>query len=131
MQPDVLPRVRGDRTLELLSDAYHFVGRRADALGTDGFRTRIAGRPITCIRGADAVRFFYEGGRFGRSRAIPAPTRYLLQDDGSVQTLEGDEHLQRKSQFLAVLGPEGQQALADAFDDAWARSRPRRAGGVV
>jgi fatty-acid peroxygenase len=129
MPNDVLPRLRGDRTAELLADAYHFVGRHADRFGTDGFRTRIAGRPITCLRGPDAARFFYEGGRFGRSGAIPAATRRLLQDDGSVQTLEGEAHLDRKERFLAVL--EGQQAMLAAFDAAWDRGRARRSGRDV
>ena len=127
MPNDVLPRLRGDRTAELLTDAYHFVGRHADRLGTDGFRTRIAGRPITCLRGPDAARFFYEGGRFGRSGAIPAPTRWLLQDDGSVQTLEGEAHLGRKERFLAVLD----QAMLAAFDAAWDRGHARRSGRDV
>ena len=130
MPTDALPRLRGDRTAELLTDAYHFVGRHADHLGTDGFRTRVAGRRITCLRGPDAARFFYEGGRFGRSGAIPAPTRWLLQDDGSVQTLEGEPHLQRKRRFLSVLG-DGQRAMLDAFDEAWERGRARRAGRAV
>jgi fatty-acid peroxygenase len=129
--PNDVPRVRGDRTAELLADAYHFVGRHADRLGTDGFRTRIVGRPITCIRGGDAARFFYEGGRFGRTGAVPAPTRRLLQDDGSVQTLEGSAHLDRKRRFLAVLDETGRRSLLETFDEAWERGRVRRAGRAV
>jgi fatty-acid peroxygenase len=131
MQTDTLPRLRGDHALELLTDAYHFVGRHADALGTDGFRTRVAGQPITCLRGPDAARFFGEGGRFGRRGAIPAPTRRLLQDDGSVQSLEGQPHRHRKHQFLDVLDEGGRRRLADEFDAAWDRGRRRRAGEPV
>ncbi|HEV7624602.1 MAG TPA: cytochrome P450 [Amnibacterium sp.] len=131
MPNDALPRLRGDRTAQLLADAYHFVGTHADRLGADGFRTRIAGRPITCLRGADAARFFYEGGRFGRSGAIPAPTRRLLQDDGSVQALEGEAHLDRKQRFLAVLDAEGRRSMLEAFDEAWEHGRGRRSGRDV
>jgi fatty-acid peroxygenase len=131
MQTDTLPHLAGDRGVELLADAYHFVGRHADRLGADGFRTRIAGRPITCLRGPDAARFFGEGGRFGRRGAVPGPTRYLLQDDGSVQMLEGEPHRRRKEQFLAVLDEDGQRRLADEFDSAWEWGRQRRAGEAV
>jgi fatty-acid peroxygenase len=126
-----LPHLRGDRSLQLLADPYRFIGRHADRLGTDGFRTRVMGRRITCLRGADAARFFGEGGRFDRVGAIPATARRLLQDDGSVQTVRGREHLVRKAAFLEVLGSQGGRSMTEALDTAWRRRATVRASGPV
>jgi fatty-acid peroxygenase len=127
MPTDALPRLAGDRSLELIGNAYRFIGRHADAFGTDGFRTRITARPITCIRGAGAARFFYEGGRFDRAGAIPVTVRHLLQDDGSVQTLSGAEHVTRKQQFLDVLDTAEQRDMTDVLESVWDRRAPARA----
>jgi len=131
MPNDALPHLLGDRSIELLGDPYRFIGRHADRLGTDGFRTRVMGQRITCLRGADAARFFGEGGRFDRTGAIPFTARRLLQDDGSVQTVHGREHVLRKERFLEVLGPDGQQRMTKVLDVAWLRRAPVRAAGPV
>jgi fatty-acid peroxygenase len=127
MPRNALPRLPGDRSLELIGNAYRFIGRHADAFGTDGFHTRITGRSITCIRGAGAARFFYEGGRFDRSGAIPVTVRHLLQDDGSVQTLSGHEHLVRKQQFLDVLTTAEQRDMTQVLESVWEQRTGARA----
>jgi fatty-acid peroxygenase len=131
MTRDVLPRLPGDRSVQLIADAYRFVGRHADAFGTDGFRTRVMGQRVTCIRGASAARFFYEGQRFTRKGAVPLTVRHLLQDDGSVQTLDATPHLHRKQQFLDVLWTAEQQRMATVFDEVWAERAGARAGEPV
>lgn len=104
-----IPRRPGiDSGIPFLKDGYRFISRTADSLSTDAFRTTILGRPVVCLRGGEAARFFYEGGRFDRSGALPPTVVHLLQDKGSVQTLEGESHSRRKSGFLQLLtgGPE-------------------------
>jgi fatty-acid peroxygenase len=119
-----------DSTLAFLRHGYTFVSRTCDRLGTDAFATRLMGRPVVCLRGADAARFFYSGDAFTRPGAIPASVTHLLQDEGSVQSLHGSAHRHRKAMFLQMLptGPDGPMhhalaggALVEAFATQWHR----------
>ncbi len=100
-----------DSTMAFLRDGYDFVGRRCSELGADGFRTRLMLKPVTFLRGADAARAFYQPGRMTRRGAMPASVVALLQDKGSVQTLDREEHRVRKSMFLDLMT---EAALDDA-----------------
>ncbi|MFD1715800.1 cytochrome P450 [Amnibacterium flavum] len=121
-----------DSSLPFLADGYRFLSRTADALGTDAFRTRIALRPIVVVRGVEAARFFYEGGRFDRARALPPTVVHLLQDRGSVQTLEGESHERRKTGFVDLLVGSSEERLARlAFEEFSERLRGLRGSGPI
>lgn len=121
-----LPNAAFDLTLDLLRDPYGFIGRHCDRLGSDGFRTRIALRPAICLRGAEAAAFFYDGERFGRAKAMPPVTVRLLQDKGSVQTLNGAAHRHRKAMFLDLAtAPDRVAAMEQAFGRAWDAAQER------
>jgi len=106
-----------DSSLAFVADGYRYISKTADRLGTDAFRTRLMGRPVTCIRGPEAARMFYEGGRLNRDHAMPRSVFHLLQDEGSVQSLEGESHAHRKQGFLDVLQGGGDGDLAAVFED--------------
>lgn len=109
-----------DGTVGYLRDGYLFGGRRFTRLGTDAFRTRIAGRRVLVARGVEAARFFAEGGRFTRVGALPPSVLHLLQDTGSVQTLDGAAHRRRKALFLDTAAePRSRALLVGAFREAW------------
>ncbi|UKA56632.1 hypothetical protein LFT45_22395 (plasmid) [Arthrobacter sp. FW305-BF8] len=78
-----------DSSLALLREGYTFISARYDEAGTDLFQTRLMLRPVVCIRGAAAAEFFYGGGRFSRTGALPRSAKHLLQDAKSVQPLKG------------------------------------------
>jgi fatty-acid peroxygenase len=121
-----------DSTAGFLRDGYLFGGRRFARVGSDAFRTRIAGRPVIVARGLDAARFFAEGGRFTRVGALPPSALRLLQDVGSVQTLDGDAHRRRKELFLEVAAEPGPRALlVGAFREAWIEQVGSRRPGPV
>jgi fatty-acid peroxygenase len=124
--------VRGDSTLAFLRDGYLYGTRRFERHGDDAVRTRLLGRPVTLLRGVDGVRFFYEGGRFDRAGAMPMSVLAVLQDLGSVQTLEGEAHLRRKDLFLDLAtGPSG-AGLVVAFErELLAEAESGRSGGDV
>ena len=84
-----LPVLPVDRTLEFLVRGYAFGQHGFDAVGRDAFTTRLIGRRVIFARGSGWVRFFYEGDRFTRDRAMPRSVKHSLQDEGSVQTLTG------------------------------------------
>jgi fatty-acid peroxygenase len=109
-----------DSALSFLADGYLFGTRRFDALQADAFRTRLLGVPVVVMRGSDACRFFYEQGRFTRSAALPPSITHLLQDVGSVQTLEGADHRDRKHLLVdALMSREALDGLADAVEIEW------------
>lgn len=95
-----------DSTLAFLREGYPFVSRRCDRLGSDAFETRLMLRPVVCVRGADAAEMFYAPGRFTRRGALPRHVLHLLQDKGSVATLDGAAHARRKAMFMAFAAPE-------------------------
>ncbi|WP_296944439.1 cytochrome P450 [uncultured Massilia sp.] len=115
-----LPRARGfDNTLSLLAEGYGFMTRRHAALGSDAFFTRLLLRRALCVRGEDAARMFWQPGRFTRRRALPPTTLKLLQDVGSVATLDGDMHRQRKAMFMGLFGPLERQRLVALAEAQW------------
>ncbi len=121
-----LPHARGfDNTLALLAEGYCFMMRRHAALGSDAFFTRLMLRRALCVRGEDAARMFWQPGRFTRRRALPPTTLKLLQDFGSVATLDGDMHRHRKAMFMGLFGPLERQRLVALAEAQW---RARFAG---
>jgi len=108
-----------DSTLAFLREGYAFVSSRCDALNSDIFTSRIALRPVTFIRGAEAANMFYEGDRFTRAGAMPPTVQHLLQDKGSVQGLDGAEHQHRKQAFMSLMGSDAMTRLGDLFEHHW------------
>lgn len=121
--PDAFPpRTRAvDSTLALLREGYAFIPNRMQALQTEVFRTRLLFRPVICLQGEAAAALFYESGKFSRARAMPPTTVRLLQDKGSVQTLEDREHRHRKAMFMALLGPDDAARIGALFEQEWLR----------
>ncbi|PWH05268.1 cytochrome P450 [Brachybacterium endophyticum] len=124
-------RTLQDDTLRFLREGYTFISARCDELETDLFTTRLGLRRVTCVRGAEAARMFYDGGDITRAGAVPSTTQHLLQDVGSVQGLEGEAHRTRKALFLSVLGPDQQARLAEILGREWNRSWQRAGESVV
>lgn len=108
-----------DSTIPFLREGYPFISSRCDALNTDLFTSRIGLRPATFIRGGEAAELFYGKNRFTRQGAMPPTVVHLLQDQGSVQALDGDAHRQRKRAFLDLMSDEAMQRLGDTFDEQW------------
>lgn len=118
-EPDVPSDLALDRTADLLTGGYTFISTQARRLGTDVFATRVEGRRAVCVTGEAAARMFFTPDRFTRQRAIPASAVRLLQDVGSVQTLDGAAHRRRKALFMEVLGPQKVAELVAALRDEW------------
>ena len=127
---DSIPRTRSpDSTLAFLREGYRFVSRRCSRLGSQAFETRLMLRPVVCTRGAEAAGMFYVPGRFTRRGALPRHTLRLLQDEGSVATLDGAAHARRKAMFMAMMEPDALGRLRDIA--AWETDRYlERCGGT-
>jgi fatty-acid peroxygenase len=108
-----------DSTMELLQDGYRFISKRCQEHQSRIFETRVMLQKAICMQGEEASRLFYEPGRFTRKGAMPPTTLKLLQDVGSVQTLDGENHLWRKHMFLSMMKPDSLQKLSDIFAEQW------------
>lgn len=121
-----IPRDKSlDSTLALLREGYTFVSRRCRRYRSDLFETRLMLRKAVCIMGEEAARIFYHAGRFTRKGALPVTTRKLLQDEGSLQLMDGEAHRWRKRMFMSLMTPERIRRLGDATADEWRASLER------
>ncbi|WP_017612644.1 cytochrome P450 [Nocardiopsis salina] len=118
-----------DTSLSLLREGYVFISSTCDRLRTDVFRTRLLLRPAFCVRGADAAELFYGSDLFTRQGAMPGTVVHLLQDFGSVQMLDGQEHADRKRMFLALLEPGLIDAFTSTLAEVWDARADRIAAG--
>jgi fatty-acid peroxygenase len=118
-----------DSTALLLADGYRFIGAEARRRGgVDLFATRIAGRRVTCMTGPEAAREFGVPGRFTRRQALPPTVLRLLQNTGSVATLDGPAHAHRKSIFGTLAAPDRFEMLLADVRAEWDAAVVRWAG---
>lgn len=110
-----------DSSLAFKRLGYEFIGGRCERFRSDIFETHLLGKRWYCVRGADAARMFYEPGRFTRKGALPSFALKLLQDEGSVATLDAEAHRQRKRMFMALMAPAQLDALARSAADGLRR----------
>lgn len=116
-----------DSTRAFFRQGYRYVGDTCATLGTDAFATRLTLRPVVCMMGEEAARRFYDGAHFTRVGAMPGTTLRLLQDKGSVQSLDGAAHRARKAMFLSMLTGDEVAHVGRLFDArfaaAWRRTQ--------
>lgn len=117
-----LPRDRRwDATLALLREGNTFISRRCDELGTDVFEARLMLQRAICMRGREAAKVFYEPGRFTRRGAMPPTVLKLLQDRGSVATLDDALHRRRKAMFMAMMSRPSLDRARAELTASWRR----------
>ncbi|GAA3713042.1 cytochrome P450 [Zhihengliuella alba] len=129
----MIPHLRApDLAPSFLARGYTFIGWHCDRLGTDAFTGRLLGRQTLFLRGAAAADLVYTPGLFPRPGALPRSAVLLLQDRGSVQTLEGEEHRRRKLLFTSLAHPGEAERLADLFEEEFTAALPvwRSAGRI-
>ncbi len=108
-----------DSSLALLSEGYEFIPNRCKRYDSDIVEIRLALQKAYCVTGPEAVKMFYHPGRFTRRGAVPPTTVRLLQDVGSVQSLDNEAHHHRKQLFVSMMTPERIQRLVDIADREW------------
>lgn len=111
---------RFDSTIPFLREGYAFASSLCDTWNTDIFTTRMFLQPVSFIRGGEAAGLFYESERVTRDAAVPPNVQHLLQDKGSVQSLNGEDHHRRKAAFLSLMDGDAMRRLGDLFDEEWA-----------
>ncbi len=102
-----------DLALRLQHDGYRGLERdRAARRGAQTYATRLLGRRAVVLGGAAGAALFYDEEVVQRHGAVPPPLAWLLFGRGAVHGLDGEEHQQRKSLFLSMLGPADVAACA-------------------
>lgn len=115
-----IPQARTlDATIPFLSSGYPYITRQCRRYGSDAFLTRLMLRKTLCVVGEDGARMFFHPDRFTRRGAVPPTAMLLLQDLGSVQSLQGTAHRHRKAMFMNLMSPAGIQKLVDLFRNEW------------
>src|SRR5699024_8121762 len=127
----MVTRLPLDSTLHFWREGYLFGQNRFERLGTDALRSRLLCRPITILRWVEAARFCYDGDRFTRTGALPISVVHSLQDEGSVQTLDAEDHRRRKERFTSGLDERGNEDLVEAVDSQWRGAQRRWTGNTV
>ncbi|HET7304551.1 MAG TPA: cytochrome P450 [Segeticoccus sp.] len=110
-----------DETLALLADPYGFISHRAHRERRDVFTTRLLGRPVTCLTGPAAARFFYDEEHVVREGAAPGRVLDTLFGRGGVQGLDGEAHRHRKAMFMSLMTPQALDRLEQRFEQIWRR----------
>ena len=108
-----------DSTLALLREGYAFIPERCRRLGADIFETRLMLQRAVCMSGAEAASQFYRRDRFTRRGGMPITTLTLIQDVGSVMTLDREDHRHRKAMFLKIMGPDRLGDIAELTARHW------------
>src|SRR4051812_35833887 len=108
-----------DDALDLALDGYAFLPDRRRARGAGPVPLRLLGMRATALCGPAAVRFFYDEAHVRRARALPEPVRGTLFGKGSVHSLGGAHHRQRKHLFVSLLMGDGIADLVRHATDAW------------
>ncbi|GLY10842.1 cytochrome P450 [Pseudobacillus badius] len=120
-----IPKEKGfDHTLALLEEGYQFIPERRSELQSDIFQTRILGQKAICIAGEEAAALFYDEQLFTRKGAAPKHVQKTLFGENAIQTLDGEEHKQRKRMFLSMMTPGRLDELASITRRQWQEKVP-------
>ena len=108
-----------DNSIALLLEGYLFMPNRFNRYGTDIFQTRLFGEKVTCIKGEEAAKFFYDNDRFQRKGAAPKRVQKTLFGENGVQGLDDAEHKHRKALFMSLMTPDRLKILTEITREQW------------
>lgn len=118
-----MPKDEGiDHTLGLLEEGYKFILNRRRSLKSEVFETRILGKKAICMSGRDAAEIFYTPDYFKRENAAPNRVVQSLFGKNAVQTLDGDEHRNRKEMLMSIMSDERIDQLKEITKQFWEKT---------
>jgi fatty-acid peroxygenase len=111
-----------DDSVSVLTRGYGFgthIWARARA-GARSVPMRLLGADTLLVRGAEGVALFYDERRIARHNAMPAIIQQTLFGNGSVHSLDGNEHKHRKQTFIDVAYEDAQvERLSPLLEQEW------------
>jgi len=118
-----MPKEDGiDHSIGFLKEGYHFILNRSEKLHSNVFETRILGKKAICMIGEEAAQLFYDPKKFQRKDAAPNRVVQTLFGKNSVQTLDDEEHLNRKEMLMSVMTEEKLNDLLEITKMQWEQS---------
>ncbi|RHW34978.1 cytochrome P450 [Lysinibacillus yapensis] len=118
-----MPREEGiDHSISLLKEGYQFILNRSEQFDSNVFETRILGRKAICMIGEEAAQIFYDPSKFKRNGAAPNRVKETLFGENSVQTLDDEEHRNRKAMLMSVMTPEKLESMIELTKMQWEKS---------
>lgn len=108
-----------DQTLKLLSEGYLYIPSRCKKHRSELFQTRLMGKRVICMSGEDSAWLFYHNKIFARKGAVPLRIQKSLFGKKAIQTLDGEEHLHRKSLFMTLMSTDRIDRLVDITKKEW------------
>ncbi|WLV24959.1 cytochrome P450 [Aciduricibacillus chroicocephali] len=111
-QQNWMPEEEGiDHTAGVIREGYMYIPNRIRSYQTPVFKTKILGADAICMSGQQATELFYDTEKFERSSAAPQRVLKTLFGKDGVQTLDGDEHRNRKEMFMSLMTKERLEKL--------------------
>lgn len=111
-----------DHSIALLKEGYHFILNRSEKLSSNVFETRLLGRKAICMIGEEAAQIFYDPQKFQRKDAAPNRVVQTLFGKNAVQTLDDEEHQNRKKMLMSVMTEEYLNHLLELTEMQWEQS---------
>lgn len=106
-----------DSTIALATEGYLFIKNKIDQYQTDVFETRLFGKKVICMSGEEATKMFYNSELLQRNGAMPKRIQHTLVGEEAIQTLDGEEHIRRKQQFMSLMKPVNIKYLVNIFNN--------------
>ncbi|MBM6615815.1 cytochrome P450 [Desemzia sp. RIT804] len=118
-----MPKEEGlDHSLSVLKEGYPYFLKRREEMDTDVFETTVLGQKTYCLGGEAGAELFYDTSRFKRSNAMPKPVQKVLTGEHGIQSLDGEEHEDRKKMFMSLMSPAELERLTDLLEKHWLQS---------
>ncbi|PAD40559.1 cytochrome P450 [Terribacillus sp. 7520-G] len=118
-----MPKEEGlDHTLAFLKEGYEFILHRRKSFQSDVFETTLLGKKAICLGGKEGAELFYDTDKFIRAGAAPNRLVKTLFGEGGVQTLDGEQHRNRKEMFMSIMTRNQLQKLDQLIEREWDRA---------
>lgn len=99
-----MPKEEGlENGLKVLREGYMYIPNRRKSFQSPLFETRLMGESAVCMGGSEAAELFLDEAYFVRKNAMPEFVQKTLLGEGGVQSLDGNEHRNRKVAFLSLM----------------------------
>ena len=106
-----------DSTLDLLKEGYLFINNRVTKYQSDIFKIHLLGQKAICMSGEEVAKIFYDPELFYRKGVTPKRVQKTLFGVGAIQSMDGEEHINRKQLFMSLMTPSHQNQLAKLMMD--------------
>ncbi len=99
-----MPREAGlENGLKVLREGYMYIPNRRKSFHASLFETTLMGQRAVCMGGEEAAKLFLSEEYFIRKGAMPGFVQKTLLGEGGIQSLDDNEHRNRKAAFLRLM----------------------------